>query len=549
MHRRRVVVIFALLAGLIGGAAAWHFVHEREPAIPGPKLAVVLVFDQMRGDFLAKWRPFFGDGGFKRLLDEGAWFTNCHYPYAQTVTAAGHASLMTGCTPRDHGVVGNSWYSRSRHKVVECVSGERGKGPLHRKQPTLGDVLMGRYAASKVASLSIKDRSAILLAAIKAQICYWLKGKDFTTSDLYREGPHPWVKRFNSSNKVDQYIGQPWTRLRSDLNYEEIIGPDAVDFEGEGYDQGTTFPHPTPSADAVTNSPFGNDLLLEFTRAAIAEEKLGQRGVPDLLCVSFSSNDIVGHCYGPDSQEVFDITLRSDLIVKEILDLLDAKVGKGNYVVALSADHGICPIPGVAKSQGKDAGHVSPSHLRLEAEKFLKTRFDQPDQSKETWIEKIDGCNIFLNEGVVKAVANATPAEVNKALAEHLAQQPGILMAFTRAQMLQETPLEDHLGELCRQSATEDTCGDVVIVLKPYYLFEYGKNRGTTHGTPHSYDTHVPLLVMGPGIKAGSYDTRVAPQAMAFILARALAIDPPAGARAEFRPPEAMWSESLVSRK
>jgi hypothetical protein len=540
VRNRYVKIGIALvLAGAALAGAMCFLPGERIVPPSGPRLAVVLVFDQLRGDYLDKWQKYFGDGGFKRLQSEGAWFSNCHYPYAHTVTAAGHASLLTGCTPRDHGVVGNSWYDRRQHKKIECVTGERGKGPFHRKQPTLGDVLLERYKKSKVAALSIKDRGAILLAALKAQICCWLVGRDFVTSDFYGD-ERRWVKRFNSSKKIDTFIGRDWAHLRSDLNYEDIAGPDDVEFECRGAGQGRTFPHPTPIESAVTLSPFGNDLLLDLARIAIDEEKLGQRTEPDLLCLSFSSNDLVGHCYGPDSQEVFDMTLRSDLIVKAILDLLDQKVGKGNYVVALSADHGICPIPGVAKSQGKDAGYVPSSFFSSESEKFLKDAFGQRDDS---WIEMVDGFNIHLNQAVVEAVKTASPAEVVKALADHLAQQPGIQAAFTRGEILQDKVLEDPIAEMVRQSATPDTCGDVVVVLKPYYLLGnllFG-TTGTTHGAPYPYDTHVPLLAMGPGIKPGKYGMRVAPQSMAFILARVLAIDPPAGARKDFAPPEEMW--------
>jgi len=537
----KIALVSVVITGIVGSAVWYNWPEKPAPLEDGggrPKLAVVLVFDQLRGDYLAKWLPYFGEGGFKRLIQKGAWFTNCHYPYSHTVTAAGHASLLTGCTPRDHGIVGNSWYDRRQHKKVECVTGERGKGPFYRKRPTLGDVLLGRFKTSKVAAMSIKDRSAILLAAIKAQICCWIERSDFVTSDFY-DDRHRWVNRFNSSKNFDSWIGQPWQHLRSDLDYLKIAGPDDVRFEADGRKQGKTFPHPTPNAGAVENSPFGSQVLLDFAKSAIVEEKLGQRSVPDLLCISFSSNDLIGHTWGPDSQEVFDMTLRTDLLIKDLLDYLDDKVGPDNYVLTLSADHGICPIPGVAQSRGLDAGYVSSSHLMTETETFLKTRF-----GVSGWIEQeIDDPHIFLNAAVMQSVTTAKPAEIEKALADHLAQQPGVHAAFTRTQLLRDDPLENEIAEMVRQSVTPDTCGDVVLVLKPYYLLHTSTwgYLGTTHGSPHSYDTHVPLLVVGPGIKPGSYSQLVRPQSMAFILARLLDIDPPEGARQDFQPPEEMW--------
>ena len=303
---------------------------------------------------------------------------------------------------------------------------------------------------------------------------------------------------------------------------------------------------------AVLNSPFGNDVLLELAKKAIIAEKLGQRDVPDLLCLSFSSNDSVGHCYGPDSQEVLDITLRSDALVKDLLDFLDREVGKGNYAVALSADHGVCPIPEVALGQGKDAGYVPPSLFTTGAETFLKNKFgaDAP------WVEPMEkdsyDSQVFLNPAVLKELKNVTPQEVELAVAEWLAKQPGIQAAYPRTMLLSKEELKDPLAEKVRQSVIPDSCGEVYAVLKPYYLVgtpiaqrkkESSKNYATTHGSGHPYDTHVPLLVMGQGIRPGIHEDRVAPQAMAFILARLLQIDPPTNAAPKFRPPETLWKQ------
>jgi arylsulfatase A-like enzyme len=560
-----------LPALLLGGlcAVAWMmvvrlFVTSHAGSIPtaatptstGPKLCVVLVFDQMRGDYLEKWQSLFVDGGFKRLQTEGAWFADCHYPYAHTVTAAGHASLMTGCTPHEHGIIGNAWYDRRTGKTVQSITGLLGPDPLRRKVRSLGDVLVDKTKGkAKVASVSIKDRAAILMAALRGFV-YWLSSEDeFVTSRHYADKSRPWVSQYNKAAKVQAYRGKAWDRLRTDIDYEPLSGPDNFKFEGTGSGQGRIFPHPTPSTSAVKNSPFGNEVLLDFAEATIEHEALGAGPVTDLLCVSFSSNDLVGHAYGPDSQEVLDITLRSDLIVRDLLDYLDAKVGKGNYVVALSADHGICPLPEAAKLQGKDAARVPAAVLGKGAEAFLQKTYTK-EGDKVKWIEAASAPSIYLNRAALKK-HGLDSAEVEKTLAGWLVQQPGIERAFTRTELASVKPLADPIAESVRQSFDPQRSGDVFVVLKPYYLFagsESGKATstdtessdkesavkepaaktkaaktptGTTHGSPHPYDTHVPLLVMGPGIAPGTYRDRVAPQSLVPILARILGIDPP----------------------
>ena len=552
-HWAALMLVVLILAG-----AGLGLVLSAQPAVElrKPKLVVVLVFDQLRGDYLQKWQPLFVEGGFKRLCSEGAWYTNCHYPYAGTVTAPGHASLLTGCTPRDHGIIGNEWYDRKLRKRVSSVDDAPGKernlGPQRRRAPTLGDVLLGVSKKSKMVGLSIKPRSAIFLSAVHAQICYWLSTMGlFETSLNYSDETHDWVNDFNASKKVQSYVDQPWDRLRPELDYVKYSGPDDVEFEGPGLKQGRTFPHPTPSLNAVINSPYGNDILFELAKKAIVAEKLGQRDVSDLLCLSFSSNDTVGHCYGPDSQEVLDITLRTDVMVKELLDFLDREVGKGNYAVAVSADHGVCPIPEVAKMQGKDAGYVPQAQFTTKAEAFLKEKFGVLEVP---WIEPMEKetfeSQIYVNPAAFEENKKVTPIEVERALADWLGRQPGIQAAYPRSMLLGLESLKDPIAEMVRQSVIPESCGDVVAVLKPYYLVgmpikdrkkDSAKNYATTHGSPHPYDTHVPLLIMGQGVRPGIHEERVAPQAMAFILARMLQIEPPARAAERFRPPESLW--------
>lgn len=536
--------------------------------IPGPvnrpRLAVLVVFDQMRGDYLPRWEPLFTDTGFRRLMKDGAWFESCNYPYAHTVTGAGHASLLTGCSPDKHGIIGNEWYDRISGKEVGCVASDRyervpslsksgGKSdtstikwqsasPERLLMPTVADVLKETTAGKgRVVSLSFKDRSAILPAGQHPDSCYWLDTVTgtFVTSTWYRDRLEPWVSDFNRQKPADHWFGQDWLRVRPDLDYAAFSGPDDVKAEGIGVFQGRSFPHPLTGGyskagvlyyQALYNSPFGNELLLDLAKRAIDNLELGKHRKPDLLCLSFSCNDPIGHCWGPDSQEVLDVTLRSDRIVGDLLDFLDSKVGKNQYSVALSADHGIGPLPELSLQQGEPAGRVDPTVLSKDADKFLEQTFGKIGEEPSRWIMDAAYPWIYLNRELIHE-HGLEEAEVENALVHWIKQQPGFLTAYGRNQILRALPEDDAIGARVRRSFYADRSGDVEVVLKPYYLCTT-QLTGTHHGTPHSYDTHVPLLVFGPGILPGTHSEPVTPQATAAILSTALQLPVPQGAEA-----------------
>ncbi len=539
------------LASIFGTAVA---TAQPRDTVERPRLAVLLVFDQLRGDYAHRWEPLFGEGGFRRLLTEGAWFTNCHYPYASTETGPGHASLLTGCSPDKHGIITNSWYDRWASQSVYCAATERhdivplqdpkkkGRGagsPERLLVPTLGDALKEATGGQgRVVSLSFKDRSAVMPGGRRPDACYWVPGDSaaFGTSSYYRERPHEWVAEFNKSGFGDRWFGQQWERLYPDLDYDRHSGRDDVTGEGAGTKQGRAFPHPFSAGlkevgreyyQALYNSPFGNEVLLELVKRAVVAEGLGSRATPDLLCVSFSCNDPVGHCWGPDSQEVLDTTLRTDLLLKELLAFLDEKVGKDRYVLALSADHGVAPIPEVAKAQGKDAGRIAPDALTRAAEKHLREKLGKFDE-KTHLIASASYPWIYLNQKLL-AEKNLKAEDVELALADWLRNQPGILAAYMRTRLLQGVAAEDPVGLRVRKSFHPDRSGDVYVVAKPYYQIT-SYLTGTGHGTPHGYDTHVPLVVFGAGVRPGVREDAVTPQASAAVLAHALRVRPPAAA-------------------
>ena len=580
----------ALLAALLAAAPA---AAADAPAATKPKvkLAVLVVFDQMRGDYVAKWQPLFGDGGFKRLQETGAWFPDCHYPYGSTSTGPGHASILAGCSADKHGIINNNWYDRATAADVYCAGSPRyelvpGTDPAASPDnldprgkkvkagvvgtperflgPTLADVLKAHTnGAGKVFGLSLKDRAAILPAGKKPDGAYWFEGK-FSTSTYYRDSLPPWAAAFNKAGLADSYFGKDWVKFRPDLDYTRYAGRDDAPGEGSGKGQGTTFPHPTTGGkakigkdyyEAVVNSPYGNDLLLAFAKACVTAEKLGQDDVPDLLTISFSSNDLVGHAWGPDSHEVLDITLRSDKIVADLLAFLDDQVGLNNYTVVVTADHGVCPVPEVAAAGGNTAAkRLSPVALTTASERHLRDTFGPPPapapapapdatapapdakaapaKDRNLWVEAFSPPHIYLNHAKLTA-AGKTPADAADSLAAFLKTQPGIARAYTHGHLSAALPPGESKDEYLaptRHSFHPARGGDVVIVTEPYVLLDGYGGVGTSHGTPHEYDTHAVFLAAGPGIGGVKKTEAITPLVAAAILADALGINPPANA-------------------
>lgn len=520
------------------------------PAASGPRLVVLVVFDQMRADYLVRWQRYFTPEGFGRLLRQGAWFQNCHYPYAATLTAPGHATLSTGCPPCAHGIIANSWYDRQQRVEVGAVRSDdylpvpalparRGAGaaPVRRRRPTVGEALQrATHHKGKVVSLSIKDRAAILLAALRASLCFWFSASsgEFVSSSYYGKELPAWVQEFNSRRPAERWLGRRWEPLCPELDYLRLAPTPEVAAAAARLLRGRTFPHrlgATPNASyytALTLSPFANDLLLELALQALDAERLGQRGVPDLLCLSFSANDTIGHVWGPDSPEVLDVTLRSDRLLARLLAALDQRLGRGRYVLVVTADHGVCPVPELRQASGLPAGRVAPQLLSTQAERFLNDTF-HPGQPAAPFIEAVSDHMIYLNRGTLEELHLASE-KVETALARWLRQQPGVKAAYPRTQLLHGPRSDDPLEEQVRLSFDPERSGDVVVVLQPYHLLSrpaLGGRLGlygTTHGSPYEYDTQVPLLVYGAGIRPGIHTERVTPLAVAPILARALSV-------------------------
>ncbi|MFM9075059.1 MAG: alkaline phosphatase family protein, partial [Bacteroidota bacterium] len=378
-----------------------------------PKAVIGIVVDQMRQEYLYRFAPKFSEGGFKRMMDHGFMLRNAHYNYVPTFTGPGHASIYTGATPSVHGVIGNEWYDRTEKKSVNCVEDKRqtpvgsptGKGaisPQRMLSTTVTDELkLATQGRSKVIGMAIKDRGAVLPAGHLPDGAFWYDGSsgNFISSTYYKPGLPIWVEQFNGQKLADKYLSKPWNTLLPIASYTES-NPDDMLFETrlKGKDK-PTFPYNLPELrklngelDMVSFVPYGDDLLTEFAKAAIDGEAIGKDEVTDFLAISYSTPDLIGHSFGPNSIELEDTYIRLDRNIQDLLATLDKKIGIGNYVVFLSADHGVGDIPQEMMSKNIPAGYFSAAELETGLKEHLKTFY--PTQEL---IENMSNNQVFLD--------------------------------------------------------------------------------------------------------------------------------------------------------
>lgn len=564
MSIRRAIRLLLILSPTFAllGVGTWYAATHATPPPPAPargKLVVLLVFDQMRGDYLDRWQPLFGTDGFRKLEADGVRFSDAHLPYAAASTAPGHASIATGAPPAVHGIVENDWYDRKQGRKVYCAYGDRpyervprnpdagsrtteiiGMAPDRLLAPTVADALRAATGGKgRAVSLALKDRAAVLMGGKEPAACYCFDTDtgQFHTSAYYRERPHSWVERFNRTNAADRWFGQAWTRFGDAATYDRLAGPDDAPGEYAG-SRGAAFPHPLslnqrePNGryyGALESSPFANELLWELAKVAIEEEHLGRGDAPDLLMLGFSANDVIGHAWGPDSHEVLDVTVRSDRLVAAVLAHLTATLGPDHFAVIVTADHGVCPLPehAVKEHPAAERFEFGSEYGALGA--ALDAAFGRHEGGPGKWVERVDPPWIYLDRKA--AVGRDLPAEeLERYAARWVGNRPRSVAAFARHQIA-GPPLADPLGRMVQLSFHPDRCGDVCVVTKPYTLWTGKTLTGTNHGTPHAYDTHVPILALGAGVpKLGRRTGRVSSLLVAPIVCRALGIDPPVGA-------------------
>ena len=484
------------------------------------KLVLLIAVDQFRYDYLTRFKADY-TGGLAQLQTRGATFTQAYLDHYPTVTAVGHSTMLSGAIPAVSGIIGNDWFDRGLGESVTSVAdagtqlvGSQGQGASPRRLlvSTLGDEMKNAAAhlpaesTPKVFGLSLKDRSAIMPAGHRADAAYWLdvRAGVFVTSTHYRTEPHAWVSAFNTTAPADAFAGRKWEFL--DLT----SGP------------GRMLPPAAGAAlyTAVYGSPFGNQLLKDFAIAAIEGERLGQRGRTDLLTVSFSSNDAVGHSYGPDSPEVRDIAVRTDRIIGELLARVDALVGLDHTVVAFTTDHGVAPVPEVQQERKLPGGRMKSDELFGPITAALTGKFGEGK-----WILATAGTSPYLNHGLI-AEKGLDPADVRRVAAAAARLVPHVARVYTREQLLSGEVTPDLIGRRVARGYNLQRSGDLEIVLDPYWL---RSSSGTTHGTPYSYDAHIPLVLMGAGITPGAYNATVALNDLAPTLATLVGVENPSG--------------------
>jgi hypothetical protein len=492
-----------------------------------PKLVVVIVIDQFRGDYLERYRDQFGEGGFRLLLDHGANFTDCNYDYANTRTAPGHATLFTGAYSNDHGIAANEWWDPKKKKMVTSVEDDdtklvglppdqtkdqakdkAGASPHNLLADTLGDELkLATQGQARVFGISLKDRAAILPGGFAADAAYWIDPKTgaWITSTYYRRDLPRWAQEFNSSNRTEKYWGLTWESngevLRSTAHRKSKDGSDAGFYE------------------VVGPTPFANEYELEFAKELVVYENLGAGQATDLLVVSLSPNDILGHQVGPDSPEMAAMALALDRELADFFNFLGHQVGLVNTWIALSADHGISALPDAAKKLRIPAANLDAGKLEAQINAALGAKFSPGHAAAYV---KFDYPVAWLDQEAF-AAAHVKEHDAEAATGEAM-KQAGLRDYFTKSQLAAGEVPDTALGKKFLHSYTPEAGWYVMGVPEIYTV---GSARGTDHASPYTYDTHVPLAFYGLPFRPGTYRTHAEPVDLAVTLASLLGINAP----------------------
>ncbi len=504
MKPSRYLALMVCAAGLFASAP------------PKPKLIVHIAIDQFRYDYLPRFRADY-TGGLKRLLENGAVFANAHYEHFPTVTAIGHSAMLTGATPSLSGIVGNEWFDRESGKQVTSVSDDsakllggegRASSPRRLLVSTVGDELkMANHSQSKVIGVSSKDRAAILPAGRMANGAFWFNTENgnFVSSTFYFDALPDWVEKFNAGRAADQWTGKNWSSFDS-----KSAKPFAT--LGAKPDRGYF--------NTLDRTPYSNELLVLFAEAAVEGEHLGADDVTDVLTISFSANDRVGHSLGPDAAEMRDISIQSDRTLGRLFEFLDQKVGRDNYMVTFTGDHGVAPMPEVMQERKMPGGRMPEGVVLNAIQSALSSKYGAGD-----WVAGKSGPAPYLNYSLIEE-KKLSHEEVEETAAEAVRAIPHIYRVYTRTQLRKGQLNDDIIDRRVRAGFHDERGSDLFIVSQPYWLFEA---RGTSHGTPYNYDSHVPIIFMGRGIKAGRYFEKVAVNDIAPTLTSIVDVETPSG--------------------
>lgn len=532
-------VLFMLLITVQLG---WGQKQKRSEVIDKPKLVVSIVVDQLRYDYIPLYWDKFEEGGFKRLVNQGFTFENNHFNYFPTYTGPGHAAVYTGTTPSVNGIVGNAWYDRSIDETMYVVAdstvkpvgtdGEVGKmSPANLKSTTVTDELKSASPASKVIGISIKDRGAVLAAGHTGDAAFWYEDSTghFVSSSWYLSELPKWLQDFNKEGLARELNNKTWETLLPIDQYTES-NPDDTPYEGTfGDKEKPVFPHELGelSEDSywpIMVSPFGNTLVTELAKKAIEGEDMGNDQTTDFLAVSFSSTDYVGHQFGPHSIELQDTYLRLDRDLADLLSYLDEKVGKGNYLVTLTSDHGAVDVPQELIDKNLPGGYFNSDIVVEELSAFLRKEFGD-----EEWIEDYTNQQIYLDRDLVEQNGLSLKFVQEKA-ADFLLQFEGVKSTNT-AYNFQYKSYDRGQQAMYQRGFMYDRSGDVYIQLKSGWL-DSSSPTGTSHGSPYNYDTHVPLMFYGWNVPEGSTSRKTTIPQIAPTISNMLKIGLPSGSPA-----------------
>ncbi|HET6900243.1 MAG TPA: alkaline phosphatase family protein [Vicinamibacteria bacterium] len=508
-------------------------------AAGAPRLILFISVDQMRYDYLTRFAPLYR-GGFKTLIDRGAVFSNALYRHANTETGPGHSVLLSGRNGWHSGIVANQWFDSFLKKDVNVVEdpavvniggspGGYGASPVNFSGFTVGDMLKKRTPGSRVVGISLKDRSAILMAGPRADAAYWfdVMSGGFETSTYYAKAPPAWLTQWNARRLADSPQWRTWTRLLPDeAPYLKYAGPDAVKGEYDNVD--IVFPHRSRQAprsagyyDDLRRTPFGDEILLDAALAAMTAHQLGADDDTDLFAVGFSSSDVVGHTYGMDSQEQMDEYLRLDLTLGRLFEEIDRRVGLDRVIVGLSADHGSMPLVENLVAHGVPARRVGTAQIQDPVTRALESRFG----AQNGLVARYSPPDFYLDLATI-ARRGWARREVEAVVEKALLETGLVEKVYTAERLLGDPPKGDPYFALVRRSFFEPRSPQVIVVLKDG-LYLSDRPGGTGHGTPYEHDRHVAVVFMGAGVKPGTYPAACGPEDIAPTLAALLRLDYP----------------------
>lgn len=504
---------------------------KAQQTIPRPKLIVGIVVDQMRWDYLYRYYDRYeANGGFKRMLNQGYTCENTMIPYTPTVTACGHSTIYSGAVPAISGITGNFWWDREQMRSVYCtedksvntVGSNNALGKMSPKNllvTTICDELrLATNFKSKVIGVAIKDRGGILTAGHSANAAYWYDNTagSWITSSYYMNELPKWANDFNNQKLVDKYYQDGWNLLYPAASYTQSTADEKV-YEGKPF--GAKFPYDLKAFTGkdygkIATTPMGNTLTTEFSKASIAGEQLGADNITDFLAISYSSPDYIGHTFGPNSIEAEDGLLRLDKEIGNLLDYLDSKVGKGQYTVFLSADHGVAQIPEFMQENKLPGGRIYLNTITSSINKTLAEKY-----KINTLVVSNDNYQLHLNHTALDS-AGIQERIIIDWLVKRLSTEPGIERVFA-LEDLNKIPLSATIRKMLNNGYYPPRNGEVQLILKPGYIDAFSPT-GTTHGLWNPYDAHIPLLWYGWGVKQGktnreTYMTDIAPTIAAML--------------------------------